>query len=154
MSRELKKRRFRKFLEKNRKIDIELNRMRVWEMIEVSRKIEESEVEQRREHVRRFAEVFETAKTIEMLEKLPAKLGLVSLALGFFAFFSTAFAVKVLFVVILLLLFAAIVLTWIIRRDYRTQLMQQLAFALDFSTRFGTASVNDLAIYNFARAKL
>ena len=154
MSMNSKRRAFRKFLERNREVDIELNEMRVGGMIEVSRKIENNKAEQRREHVRRFAEVFETAKMIEKLEKLPAKLGFISLALGFFAFFSTVFMIKVIFVIILMLLLAAGVMTWIIRRDYRMQLMRQLAEALDFSTRFGTASVNDLAIYNFAKTKL
>lgn len=154
MSKSSTRKAFRKFIQRNREINAELNEMCATTVVEVERKVQEDDVARRREHVRRFAEVFETAQTIDKLDKLPAKLGLVSLALGFFAFFSAVLVFRVIFVVILMLLAAALILARIIRRDYRYQLAQQLAEALSFSKEFKTASDVDLVVYNFARTKL
>ena len=154
MPRNFKRNTFQKFLKKNRAIEKDLSLIRTWAVTDVDEEEMKDEIQRRKEHVRRFGEVFETARMIEKLEKLPAKLGLISLALGFFSFFSSDFAIKVIFIVVLVLLAVAVGLTWIIKRDYRDQLAQQLGAALSFSEEFKTASVNDYVIYNYARAKL
>lgn len=107
-----------------------------------------------REYKRRVVELFETADQLDKLKKMPTFLIFVSLALGFFAFFSTSQVIKALFILVLILVLAGIILGLIVRRDFRYKIVEQIADVENFSETYRVTSSRGESVVEYAKALL